>query len=81
MKKNSTVHEIIQPLTAISNFAAASSLLLKEKSANSSPLSQREIANLIDWLEQISRQTVRIGDLLRQRGSLDTESSEASESQ
>jgi len=81
MRNKPIVHEISQPLTAISNFAAASSRLLTEKSANAMPLSPGDIANLIHWMELISRQTVRIGDLLRQPGSLDDESLEASEGQ
>ncbi len=61
------LHEISQPLTAISNFAAATRILAEQKTATSSTFTSEEMAKVILWMEQISQQTSRINDLLRER--------------
>ncbi|MDZ4850479.1 MAG: hypothetical protein SGI77_14435 [Pirellulaceae bacterium] len=53
-------HEIRQPLTAISNFAGASRLLLEQKSTGSNELTAEDLATLMRWLEQITSLTVKI---------------------
>lgn len=54
-------HEINQPLHAIANFAQASINILDASS-------ERGPANLRDWLEQISEQAIRAGEIIRRAG-------------
>ena len=69
------VHEISQPVTAISNFATAARMLLEVKAETSTTLTAEERAKLILWMDQISRQTTRIAELIHEKESQDADNS------
>ncbi|NND99413.1 MAG: PAS domain-containing protein [Pirellulaceae bacterium] len=53
------IHEINQPLSAISNYAAACSATLANTSTNSD-------SKINDWLDKIGQQAVRCGEIVKQ---------------
>ena len=67
LMKKTLMHEISQPVTAIGNFATAARMLLEENTAASTALTAEERAKLILWMEQISRQTTRIAELIHEK--------------
>lgn len=58
------VHDVSQPLTVIANLASATRILLEKRATDVPAISADELANMVLWMEQISRQTIRIGELL-----------------
>ncbi len=64
------VHEINQPLTAIGNYASAAQTLLEQRLRLNIPLSEEETRKIIQWLEQIASQIIRLGKLVDEQDRL-----------
>lgn len=64
------VHAVNQPLTAISNYAAAAQSLLSEHLRLSAPISEADTRRIIQWLDEISAQSIRVAELVGEQDKL-----------
>jgi C4-dicarboxylate-specific signal transduction histidine kinase len=63
------VHEVNQPLTAISNYAAAARICLLKWRATPLSQSEQEIDMVVGWMEQIAEQAKLASQMVRKHES------------